>query len=84
MEVDRHETLKLRHVSSCEMLHFVTSSVYPNRKRKQTPESAQYELEITFKLIETLLKHILFKYILYSVCILFTYCLQINNNNVIR
>ena len=44
-----HETLNLFHVSRCEMLHFVTSYMKQNKSRKQTPESAQYGLEISFK-----------------------------------
>ena len=31
------------------MLHFVTSYIKQNKSRKQTLESAQYELEISFK-----------------------------------
>ena len=46
----RHETLNLLHVSRCEMLHFVTSYMKQNKSRKQTLESAQYGLEINFKL----------------------------------
>ena len=45
-----HETLNLFHVSRCEMLHFVTSYMKQNKSRKQTLESAQYGLEISFKL----------------------------------
>ena len=45
-----HETLNLIHVSWCEMLHFVTSYMKQNKSRKQTLESAQYGLEISFKL----------------------------------
>ena len=45
-----HETLNLLHVSRCEMLHFVTSYMKQNKSRKQTLESAQYRLEISFKL----------------------------------
>ena len=44
-----HESLNLLHVSSCEMLHFVTSYMKQNKSRKQTLESAQYGLEISFK-----------------------------------
>ena len=33
------------------MLHFVTSYMKQNKSRKQTLESAQYGLEISFKLI---------------------------------
>ena len=40
-----HETLNLHHVCSCEMLHFVTSYINQNKKRKQTLESAQHGLE---------------------------------------
>ena len=32
--------LNLRHVTGCEMLHFVTSYVDQNKKGKQTLESA--------------------------------------------
>ena len=42
-----HETLNLLHVSRCEMLHFVTKQ---NKSRKQTLKSAQYRLEISFKM----------------------------------
>ena len=45
-----HETLNLLHVSRCEMLHFVTSYMKQNKSRKQTLETAQYGLEISFKL----------------------------------
>ena len=45
-----HETLNLLHVSRCEMLHFVTFYMKRNKSRKQTLESAQYGLEISFKL----------------------------------
>ena len=44
-----HESLNLLHVSRCEMLHFVTSYMKQNKSRKQTLESAQYGLEISFK-----------------------------------
>ena len=44
------EPLNLPHVSGCEMLHFVTSYMKQNKSRKQTLESAQYGLEISFKL----------------------------------
>ena len=44
-----HESLNLLHVSWCEMLHFVTSYMKQNKSRKQTLESAQYGLEISFK-----------------------------------
>ena len=43
-----HESLNLLHVSRCEMLHFVTSYTKQNKSRKQTLESAQYGLEISF------------------------------------
>ena len=33
------------------MLHFVTSYMKQNKSRKQTLESAQYGLEISFKVI---------------------------------
>ena len=36
------------HVNRCEMLHFVTSYMKQNKSRKQTLESAQYGLEISF------------------------------------
>ena len=39
----------LLHVSRCEMLHFVMSYMKQNKSRKQTLESAQYGLEISFK-----------------------------------
>ena len=45
-----HETLNLLHVSGCEMLHFVTSYMNQNKSRKQTLESAQYGLKISFKI----------------------------------
>ena len=45
----RHETLNLCHVSGCEMLHFVMSYMKQNKNRKQTVESAQNGLEISFK-----------------------------------
>ena len=45
-----NETLNLLHVSRCEMLHFVTSYMKQNKSGKQTLESAQYGLEISFKL----------------------------------
>ena len=45
-----HETLNLLHVSRCEMLHFVTSYMKQNKSGKQTLESAQYGLEISFKM----------------------------------
>ena len=44
-----HETFNLLHVSRSEMLHFVTSYMKQNKSRKQTLESAQYGLEISFK-----------------------------------
>ena len=44
-----HESLNLLHVSRCKMLHFVTSYMKQNKSRKQTLESAQYGLEISFK-----------------------------------
>ena len=44
-----HESLNLLHVSRCEMLHFVTSYMKQNKSRKQTLESAQSGLEISFK-----------------------------------
>ena len=43
-----HETLNLLHVGRCEMLHFMTSYMKQNESRKQTLESAQYGLEISF------------------------------------
>ena len=43
-----HESLNLFHVSRCEMLHFVTSYMKQNKSHKQTLESAQYGLEISF------------------------------------
>ena len=43
-----HESLNLLHVSRCEMLHFVTSYMKQNKSLKQTLESAQYGLEISF------------------------------------
>ena len=45
-----HETLNLLHVRRCEMLHFVTSYMQQNKSRKQTLESAQYRLEISFNM----------------------------------
>ena len=47
-----HETLNLFHVSRCEILHFVTSYMKQNKSHKQTLESAQYGLEISFKVAE--------------------------------
>ena len=44
-----HETLNLPHVNRCEMPHFVTSYMKQNKSRKQTLESGQYVLEISFK-----------------------------------
>lgn len=44
-----HETLKLLHASSCEMLRLVTYCMNQNKNRKQTLESAQYRLEIILK-----------------------------------
>ena len=41
--------VNLLHVSDCETLHFVTSYMNQNKKYKQTIESAQYGLEISFK-----------------------------------
>ena len=49
MAVDAVKQLNLFHVSRCEMLHFVKSYVKQNKSRKQTLESAQYGLEISFK-----------------------------------
>ena len=46
-----HESLNLLHVSRREMLHFVTSYMNQNKSHKQTLESAQYGLEISFKQI---------------------------------
>ena len=43
-------SLNLLHVSRGEMLHFVTSYMKQNKSRKQTLESAQYGLEISFKI----------------------------------
>ena len=45
-----HETLNLLHVSRCKILHvhFVTSYMRQNKSRKQTLESVQYGLEISF------------------------------------
>ena len=37
------------------MLHFVTSYMNQNKSRKQTLESAQYGLEISFKFTEVLI-----------------------------
>ena len=50
-----HESLNLLHVSTCEMLHFVTSYMKQNKSRKQTLESAQYGLEISFNLTAELI-----------------------------
>ena len=36
------------------MLHFVTSYMKQNKSRKQTLESAQYGLEISFKILRSL------------------------------
>ena len=44
-----HECLNLLHVSRCEMLHFVTSYMKQIKSHKQTLESVQYGLEISFK-----------------------------------
>ena len=41
------------------MLHFVTSYMKQNKSRKQTLESAQYGLEISFKLLDSLLDFVL-------------------------
>jgi len=35
--------------------------MYQNKKPEQTAESAQYGLDVTFKLIKALLKHNIFK-----------------------
>ena len=43
-----HESLNLLHVSKCEILHFVTSYMKQNKSRKETLESAQNGLEISF------------------------------------
>ena len=48
-----HESLNLLHVSGYKMLHFVTSYMKQNKSRKQTLESAQYGLEISFKARES-------------------------------
>ena len=45
-----HKTWNLLHVSRREMLHFVTSYMKQNKSGKQTLESAQYGLEISFKM----------------------------------
>ena len=47
-----HESLNLLHVSRCEMLHFVTSYMKQNKSHKQTLESAQHGLEISFNFLE--------------------------------
>ena len=47
-----HETLNLLHVSRFEILPFVTSYMKQNKSRKQTLESAQYWLEISFNMQE--------------------------------
>lgn len=39
----------LLHVISCEILHFVTSCMNQNKKRKQTPENEQCGLKIIVK-----------------------------------
>ena len=39
------------------MLHFVTSYMKQNKSRKQTLESAQYGLEISFKILNILSLH---------------------------
>ena len=39
------------------MLHFVTSYMQQNKSRKQTLESAQYGLEISFNLTFRMLQH---------------------------
>ena len=46
-----HETLNLLHISRFEMLHCVTSYMKQNKSRKQTLESAQNGLEISFNTI---------------------------------
>ena len=43
------------------MLHFVTSYMKQNKSRKQTLESTQYGLEISFKFIEDLLIRVLLR-----------------------
>ena len=45
------ETMNLLHVSSCEMLTFYDVLHDGKQKCKQTPESAQYGLEVSYKLI---------------------------------
>ena len=54
-----YETLNLLHLSRCEILHLVTSYMKQNKSRKQTLESAQYGLEISFKLLDSLLDFVL-------------------------
>lgn len=44
-----HDALNPLHVSSCKILHFVTSYMNWNRWHKQTLQSMQYELKIIFK-----------------------------------
>ena len=46
-----HETLNSLHVTRGEILHFVTSYMNQNKKRKQILESAQYGLENPLKVI---------------------------------
>ena len=51
-----HEALNLLHVSRCKMLHFVTSYMKQIKSRKQTLETAQYGLEISFNTLKSSLK----------------------------
>ena len=64
------------------MLHFVTSYMNQNKSRKQTLESAQYGLEISFKLR----KHFIEKYFFDDVDLLITrekWFLSSDNSGVI-
>ena len=47
---ERSIKLRIDNGGRCEMLHFVTSYMKQNKSRKQTLESAQCRLEISFKL----------------------------------
>ena len=71
-----HETFNLLHVSRCEMLHFVSSYMKQNKSRKQTLESAQYWLEISFNTFDVLCKKVssfvLAASFILSVCVLWS------------
>ena len=66
--------LNLLHVSDCKTLHFVMSYMNQNKKCKQTLESAQYRLEISFKLsIDTVAELSLTVIMLWVACYKYMY-----------